>query len=133
LAALFAHAALYKFYKGDERLKYGALFALVGLLCITLPFLYPAYGGAVLSALLFIAYWIFVGWTAQGMGKLRIVSIAITLIAIRIFMVYVEVFGSLMDTGIGLIVGGAVMLGLIYAARKLNDRIRARGHSHVAP
>jgi uncharacterized membrane protein len=133
LLALFAHAVLYKFYKGDERLKHGALFALVGLLCITLPFLYPAYGGAVLSALLFIAYWIFVGWIAQGMGKLRIVSIAITLIAIRIFMVYVEVFGSLMDTGIGLIVGGAVMLGLIYAARKLNDRIRGRGSNHVAP
>jgi hypothetical protein len=63
------------------------------------------------------------------MGWPRLISLSITLIAIRIFAVYVEVFGTLFDTGVGLIIGGAVMLGLIALARKLNRRL-TKGNAH---
>ena len=127
LAAMGAHAVFHKFYKNNEGLKYGALFALTGLLLTTLPFLIPDAGNRVLAAIIFIAYWIFIGWLGQGMGHMRLVSLAIIVIAIRIYGIYVELFGSLLTTGIGLISGGVVMLALIYGARKLNTRIRAKG------
>ena len=117
----------HKFYKNNESLKYGALFALTGLLLTTLPFLIPDAGSRILAAIIFIAYWIFIGWLGQGMGHMRLVSLAIIVIAIRIYGIYVELFGSLLTTGIGLISGGVVMLALIYGARKLNTRIRAKG------
>ncbi len=65
-------------------------------------------------------------------GHMRVVSLAITVIAIRIYVVYVELFGSLMQTGVGLIIGGVVMLGMIYVARKLNERLTGKGAKNVA-
>lgn len=127
LAAMAVHAFLYRFYKGDPVMKGGALYALAGLLAMIVPLVVPMGDAEIIPALAFIGYWIFVGWLAQGMHKMRLVSLAITIIAIRIFVVYVELFGSLLTTGFGLISGGVVMLGLIYAARRLNKRLVAGG------
>lgn len=132
LVAIALHAVVYGFYRLRPDMKGAALFALVSFLVFIAPFLGPGFGGTLFGALVFIAYWVFVGWIAQNAGHMRIVSLAITIIAIRIFFIYVELFGSLMSTGVGLIVGGAVMLGLIYAARKLNARLRAKGKIHDA-
>jgi len=126
-AGIAAHALYHRFYVSEPALKVGAIFAGVSLLCSTIPALIPTIGAALLSALLFIGYWMFVGWLAQMAGKMRIVSLAITLIAIRIFVAYIELFGSLMNTGIGMIVGGIVLLGLMYGARKLNTYVKAQG------
>jgi len=127
LAGMAAHAFFYKFYKDAPEMKAGALFALVGLVAQMLPLLAPGAGNSIIAALAFIGYWMFIGWLAQGMGHMRIVSLAITIIAIRIFVIYVEVFGSLLTTGIGLISGGLVMLALIYGARKMNARLTKEG------
>lgn len=130
LIGIGIHAAFYKCYKSDERMKIGALYGLISLVSICLPLLiyidFP--GRSLLAALAFIAYWIFIGWVGQTLLTLQLVSLAITVIAVRIFLLYIELFGSLMSTGIGLISGGIVMLGLIYAARKLNERITKKGH-----
>ena len=123
LAGLAAHAVVYKFYKNDFAMRQGAFFAFVGLCALIFPFFSHGYGGPVAGAVLFISYWIFTGWIAQSLGRMRIVSFAIAMIAIRIFVIYVEIFGSLMDTGIGLIGGGVTMLALIYCARKMNTRL----------
>ncbi len=123
LAAIGAYAAAKKFYKGDEVARHIALFAVVSFVMMLAPGIIPGAGGTLLAALVFIAYWIFIGWTGQMVGNMRVVSLAITVIAIRIYVVYVELFGSLMQTGVGLIVGGVVMLGMIYGARKLNERL----------
>lgn len=123
LGAIALHAFLKQFYRDDIAEKSGAYFAAASLVGIIVPLILPMGGGAIFPALAFISYWVFVGWLAQGMHKMRIVSLAITLIAIRIFIIYVEVFGSLLETGYGLISGGIVMLGLIYGARRLNKRL----------
>ncbi len=117
---LALHALYHKFYRDNELLKNGAMFAAVSFGAVLLPVTFPAFGSEILSAISFIGYWIFIGWLAQTMGRMRIVSLAVSLIAIRIFWVYVELFGSLIDTGFGLIIGGLVMLSLIYAARRAN-------------
>ena len=121
------HAFFNRFYRDDPSLKAGALFAGVSLLCSTVPLLIPTIGGDVLSAVAFVGYWIFVGWIAQMANKMRIVSLAITLIALRIFVAYLELFGSLMQTGFGMIIGGLVLLALMYGAKKANTYIKAQG------
>lgn len=117
------HAATHGLYRKDAAMKTGALFALVSLSVFFLPVVVMGFAHDVVQALVFIGYWIFIGWVVQGLGWLRLVSLAIFIIAIRIFAIYIEVFGSLMDTGVGLIVGGIVMLGLLWGARKLNTRL----------
>lgn len=124
--AIVIFASLQNFAKGDGTMESGILFAFVSTFVCMLVYIFPMFGHEVLRAVAFIAYWIFVGWIAQRSGFMRIVTLAITLIAIRIFAVYLELFGTLMDTGIGLIVGGIVMLGLIALARKINQRVMTR-------
>ncbi len=126
IAAMLLHAALHKFYRAQPAMRHGARFAFLGLFGFIAPLMVPLGSGHIAPALVFIAYWVAVGWIAQNMHYMRIISLAIALIAIRIFMIYVEVFGSLMDTGLGLICGGAVMLALIYGARRLNKRLKKK-------
>ena len=42
----------------------------------------------------------------------------VILIFLRFFLIFVEAFGGLMQTGIGLIVSGAVILALVYLGIK---------------
>jgi hypothetical protein len=54
----------------------------------------------------------------------RLLSLAITVLAIRIWVIYLEAFGGLAMTGLGLIFGGVFMLAMIYGARRLNRRLK---------
>lgn len=125
--AIVVFASLQNFSKDDGVLKAGLLFALVSTLTCMIVYIFPTFDHEAVRAVAFIAYWIFIGWLAQNTGFMRIVTLAIVIIAMRIFAVYVELFGTLMDTGIGLIVGGAVMLGLIVLARMINRRVITSG------
>ncbi len=49
----------------------------------------------------------------------KLLNLATALMALRFFIVYLQVFGSLLATGYGLIFSGVVFLGIIYAWRKL--------------
>lgn len=68
----------------------------------------------VLAALTFVAFWALVGWTAFRARTPRIVNLATAFVALRILIAYFEVFGTLLNTGIGLVIGGALVLGLTY-------------------
>jgi uncharacterized membrane protein len=127
LGAVAIHAIFYRFYKSAPEIKGGAMLAAAGIVGTVIPLIFPSDDMAIIPALVFIAYWVFIGWLAQGMHKMRYVSLAIAVIAVRIFMIYVELFGSLIDTGFGLISGGIVMLVLIFAARRLNRRMTKIG------
>jgi uncharacterized membrane protein len=124
--AIALHAYHHKFYIHDAHLKHGAIFAAVSLLVVSLPLAIVSFYNTIFSALAFILYWMFIGWTGQQLDQSRLISWAIILIAIRIFIVYLELFGSLMQTGFGLIIGGAVMLGLLWMARKMNKRFAVK-------
>jgi uncharacterized membrane protein len=125
------HAARYGFYKARPDLKLGAVFVWGSFAVTILATLCPAFDGRNLfMALLFIGYWIFFGIMAQKAGWQRMVSLSIVIIAMRIYGVYLELFGSLMDTGFGLITGGLVMLALIFAARKTNLWVQRGGRGN---
>lgn len=125
-AILFVHAAFHRFYKKNAAMETGAVFALGSVMILCAPFLLPSINSEIAAALSFVIYWIFLGWIGQSLAYGRLISLAIFLIAARIFVVYVEVFGDMLSTGIGLIAGGSVMLFLLWLARKMNRRLRRR-------
>lgn len=87
------------------------------------PFILPVISDTVMAALSFIAYWLAVGYLAQKTNRQALMSIAITLVAIRIYIIYLELFGGLLQTGFGLIISGIVLIALASGARKLNKTL----------
>lgn len=67
-----------------------------------------------LAALSFIGLWVLVAFAAHRAGHAFILNLATAVIGIRILVVYFELFGSLLDTGIGLVVGGLLTLALVW-------------------
>lgn len=53
-------------------------------------------------------------------NRIKLLNIATACMAIRLFFVYLQVFGSMVTTGIGLIVSGILFLALIYGWKKLH-------------
>ena len=99
-----------------------------------MPFIIPAIGGSVTAAFSFIIFWLIVGYLAQKTDRTALMNIAITLIAIRIYIIYIELFGSLLQTGFGLILSGGVLIGLAWGARKINKTLSSlsmKGEDHV--
>lgn len=66
------------------------------------------------GALLFIGLWLLVAWSAHTSGLLGILNLATAVIGIRLIIVYFEVFGSLLNTGLGLVSGGGLTLLLAW-------------------
>lgn len=86
------------------------LYLVVSGLIGMLPFAFPDIDGALLPALIFIGYWLFLGWLGTIFHNDHLIDWAIKLIVLRIFIVYLEVFGGLMLTGFGLIFSGIILL-----------------------
>jgi uncharacterized membrane protein len=99
------------------------LLPVVSVVLIHLPWLFLHPEWPVLGAALFMAYWAFLGWVGVQSGYRWLLSLAVVVISIRLVVVYVEIFGSLLQTGVGLIVSGVLLIGLVLAARKLLRRL----------
>lgn len=63
-------------------------------------------------ALVFIAFWALVSWLALRSGHRGVFAAAFAVIALRVFLLYWEALGSLLSTGLGLILGGLLCLAL---------------------
>lgn len=77
--------------------------------------------------LVYCAMWGAIAWGAARAFWTPLFAIAVAAIAIRLFIVYVELFGSLASTGGGLVIGGLLLVALAlgwqratawYAARR---------------
>lgn len=123
LAGIALRAVFGRYFVDDAARKMATLFSVASVMMIALPLLLPGGASSIAAAIFFIAYWIFIGWIGQQLAWSRLISLAIVLVAIRIFAIYLEVFGNLLSTGVGLVVGGAVLLGLISLARRMNKRL----------
>lgn len=77
------------------------------------------------GAFVFFAMWGAIGKAAHDGGWRVLFGVAIGMIALRLFIVYIELFGGLALTGIGLIVGGLLLIGLTLAWAKLMRRATA--------
>lgn len=90
-----------------------------------LPVIFLQVESSILSALFFILYWGILGYFAQVTERYNWVSFVIFVIAARIYIVYVELFGSLITTGFGLIFSGCLLIFMIWSVRKLSKVARS--------
>jgi uncharacterized membrane protein len=72
-------------------------------------------------------------WACLELRQLRVFNLLTALIALRVLVIYFEVFGSMLSTGVGLISGGLLTLLLAYVWRKqtrgLTERLGPPGAS----
>jgi len=112
----------------------GLAFVIGSLISSTLPFVLMAGELHFVAAIHFVLYWAFLGVVGHRFGYEQMVSNAISLITLRIIIVYIELFGGLFTTGIGLIAGGVLLLLTLRAARYLKEtlkQISVDGGEHV--
>jgi len=74
------------------------------------------------GAVSFFLMWGAVAKAAHDGGWRVLFGIAIAMIAVRLFIVYIELFGGLALTGLGLIVGGLLLIGLTLAWARIMRR-----------
>lgn len=65
-------------------------------------------------------------WTSARAGQARLFRVLSAFVGLRIFEVYLEVFGSLLQTGIGLVVGGLLLLALTWAWNRRSGDVARR-------
>jgi uncharacterized membrane protein len=83
------------------------------------PVLYSPGELDVVAATSFIALWVLVAWAAHTARDPRLSSVATAFVGLRIIAIYFEVLGTLLDTGVMLVSGGLVTLGVVWLwARK---------------
>jgi uncharacterized membrane protein len=70
----------------------------------------------------FMGLWAAIARAAAGAGWTSLFGVAIAAIGLRIFIIYIELFGSLAQTGGGLIVGGALLVGLSWLWHRIVTR-----------
>lgn len=105
------------------------------LLAAAAPFdreAFPALGAIAQVAVLGLA-----AWTVLALGSVRSFNSLTALIALRVLIMYFEVFGSMLDTGLGMISGGLLTLLLAWIWKRkspeLAERLGTEGTSgHVA-
>lgn len=116
---------IFGWFNRNTPLKYGAL-SLGILLLYILQFSYlPAdeTGQDLLGALLTIGLLFVCSVYAYRYNHPRLLNTASILIALRFFIIYLQVFGSLLTTGFGLIASGVVFLVLAVAWRRVRRRL----------
>lgn len=70
----------------------------------------------------FAGMWAWVAHGALRAGWRGLFTLAVAAVAVRLLIVYFELFGSLAQTGAGLIVAGALVIGLALGVRRIVGR-----------
>ncbi|HXC52438.1 MAG TPA: DUF2157 domain-containing protein [Candidatus Limnocylindrales bacterium] len=81
----------------------------------------PVLGAIVQVAVLGIA-----AWTVLALGSVRSFNTLTALIALRVLVMYFEVFGSMLDTGLGMISGGLLTLLLAWLWKRKSPELAER-------
>lgn len=101
----------------------GIVFAIGSMISATLPFIILAREADFVAALHFCAYWAFAGWIGARMNYTQLINAAVTLVTLRIIVIYFELFGGLMLTGFGLIFSGLLTLAILKGSLKVREQI----------
>ena len=72
----------------------------------------------------FAGLWITVALAALRAGWVGLFNLGIAAIAVRLFIVYVELFYSMAFTGLGLVIGGALLIGLAFGWARVTRWLR---------
>lgn len=89
-----------------------------------LPFFFSRIESGLLSAILFIAYFLYFAWLGARVHSQRLTDYSIRLVMLRLFTIFLEVFGGLMVTGWGLVLSGVILIIILKNSRKIVERGR---------
>ncbi len=78
------------------------------------------------GALSNLLYLCLLGWAALKIRSTPLFNLVTAIIALRVLFIYFEVFGSMLETGLGLIIGGALTLGLTWLWLKKSNSMAKR-------
>jgi uncharacterized membrane protein len=84
-----------------------------------LPLLVGGAGSVAVEAAAICLYWLGIALLAHAAGRFWLYKLAVIVVTMRLFGVFLEAFGGLLATGGGLILAGALFLGLGYGVRRL--------------
>ncbi len=79
---------------------------------------YPAIGGVVNVIYLFV-----LAWAALNIQSIKLFNLITAIICLRLLFIYYEVYGSLFETGMGLVTGGVITLLVAWGWFKKIDTI----------
>ncbi|MBA6291480.1 DUF2157 domain-containing protein [Colwellia sp. MB3u-70] len=79
-----------------------------------------------IGALSNLVYLCVLGWAALKIKSIGFFNTVTALICLRIIAIYLEVFGTMFDTGIGLIIGGVLTLFIAWWWFKKSDALASR-------
>ncbi|MFM2045494.1 MAG: hypothetical protein RLY86_4070 [Pseudomonadota bacterium] len=71
----------------------------------------------VLAATAFCLFWLWIALLALEAGEIGLFRLAVVLVALRLFIVFLEAAGGLIATGAGLIAAGLLLIAVGYGAR----------------
>ena len=127
LAAAFC-ASLPRLYPELAPRSRRALAAILGVawLSLALGAGFPRESANVVGAMLQLVWLGLFAWASIQLGLVRLFNLFTALIALRLLVVYFEVFGSLLSTGVGLIGGGMLTLLVGWRWRRKTDELAAR-------
>jgi uncharacterized membrane protein len=132
--------ALPRLYPGMDARPRRTLAAILAFAWLTLALgsAIPRASIPVVGAILQVVWLGLFAWASIQLGLVRAFNTLTALIAVRVLVIYFEVFGSLLSTGVGLITGGVLTLlvGWLWQRKTaaLAARLRSAGESggHVA-
>jgi uncharacterized membrane protein len=121
---ILARQVLRKWHPGsDDRSNIDIL--CLSALFVCLPFIAPIKSDVV-AAVHFIALCLLAGALFQQQGRSNLVSLMISLVTLRLFVVFIELFGTMMMSGFGLIAAGLILMGLVRMGKHLDKILKAR-------
>ena len=102
------------------------------LFCAFVPLLIPHNGGLDLLAIIFfLGYWSIVAKGALDVGQVLLFRLATFLIALRLVIIYFELVGTLLDTGLLFLSGGALILFIArFWYKKQQEILREKKDQH---
>lgn len=108
-----------------------ALFA--SIFCFFAPLLIPHKGHLDLVAILFfLGYWSIVAKAALDMGQVILFRLATFAVATRLVIVYFELVGTLLDTGLLFLTGGALILFITRFWYKKQHELLSERQDHLS-
>lgn len=121
---LAAPAMLLRSSKADRKVAWALSVSFVMLAVFTtLPLVFALDAHRIAGTVLSILLWWSLAMAAVYAGRKRLFDLLTLAITIRLLVVYFEVFGSMLATGVGLIISGVLILFIAWIWYRFRDRL----------